>query len=276
MPEVLLKKQTAKTNSGTILGIWRLGQVVYRSESAELSLAQPADATGSPRWDYILRRSIGASEIESVRQVRQFTVCASQVFHPNLIAVLDASDSDTSPFLVMPRLDGETMQTSLDAEPRKALPVALWFIRQVSQALEALHASGWVHGDVKPDNVIIGPTGHVTLIDLGFADRVHSLPSRLFRGTPQYAAPETLTGQSVTLPASDVFSLGRVLWQWMTRVKTASELQLSPVAELIEQMVAENPTERPTASGITRELLRLEIESLGCHIEPERRSRRAA
>ncbi len=260
----------------TIHGIWRSGKTIHQSETARLSLAQPADATGSPRWDYVLRSALGENEPEALRQIQQFTHCGSTVFHPNLIPVLDASDTGVAPFLVMPRLEGRTMEAHLRTIPRKPLPVALWFVRQVAQALEALHAAGWVHGDIKPENAMIGTTGHVTLIDLGFAEKIHTSTNRLFRGTPDYAAPETLTGKSVALAASDVFSLGRMLWQWMTRVETANDLQLSPVAELVEQMIASNAGTRPTASYVAKQLLKLEIESLGSHIEPEKRRRRAA
>ncbi|TWU27013.1 Serine/threonine-protein kinase PknA [Novipirellula galeiformis] len=261
---------------GAILGIWRLGKVIHQGEMAELAHAQPADALGSPRWDYIVRRGVGDNTIESLRQIQQFTACATEVLHPNLIAVLDASDSGESPFLVMPRLDALTMHDHLKQVPRKPLPVGLWLVRQVAQALEALHAKGWVHGDVKPLNVMVGATGHVTLIDLGFAERVHTSSKRLFRGTPEYTAPETLSDKMVALPASDIFSLGRILWQWLTRVETASDLLLSPVAELVERMISPQSHDRPTASDVARQLLRLEIESLGCHIEPEKRRRRAA
>ncbi|WP_339937436.1 protein kinase family protein [Novipirellula rosea] len=268
---------TRPTDSrGSILGIWRLGKRIHQGDTAELAYAQPADATGSPRWDYVVRRGIGENTIESLRQIQQFTACATEVFHPNLIAVLDASDSGTSPFLVMPRLDALTMHEHLNQQPRKPLPVGLWLVRQVAQALEAMHAGGWVHGDVKPMNVMVGATGHVTLIDLGFAERVHCSPKRLFRGTPEYAAPETMTDKMVALPASDIFSLGRILWQWLTRVEAASDLLLSPVAELVETMISPRPSDRPTANDVTRQLLRLEIESLGCHIEPDKRRRRAA
>ncbi|TWU35797.1 Serine/threonine-protein kinase PknA [Novipirellula aureliae] len=276
MPEVSSQSKATRSDVGSILGIWRLGEPVHTSTSAMHCLAQPADANGNPRWDYVLRRPIGSNPIEGLRQIRHFNACAAGIHHPNLIAVLDASDSVTHPYLVMPLLEGKTMQRCWEEGPPKPLPVGLWLVRQVAQALEALHAGGWVHGDVKPANVIVGPTGHATLIDLGFADRVHSPPNRLFRGTPDYAAPENISGESLTLPASDIFSLGRILWQWMTRVEVVSECQLSPVAELVEAMVSETPSERPTASQICRDLLRLEIESLGCHIEPKQRLRRAA
>ncbi|WP_145168706.1 protein kinase domain-containing protein [Rubripirellula lacrimiformis] len=266
---------TTSSTSPTILGIWRVGKSLHQTATTELSLAQPADASGSPRWDYVIKRSTG-TDIESRRQITQFVAAASSIVHPNLVAVLDASNSSTSPYLVMPRLDGVTMQSHLDASELKPLPVALWLVRQVAQALESLHGSGWVHGDVKPENIIVGSRGHVTLVDLGFASRIHTVTPTQFRGTPAYAAPETLAGNHAALPAADVFSMGRMLWQWLTHTHPASRSTLEPIADLVEAMVAEDPADRPSAGRIARKLLKLEIETLGQHIGPEEGVRRAA
>ncbi|NND98925.1 MAG: protein kinase [Pirellulaceae bacterium] len=254
----------------SILGIWRLGQVIHTGRSAELTLAQPADADGSPRWDYVLKRAIGAQEnAEHLRQIVQFTAASTTTSHPNLVPVLDASVTGSSPYLVMPRLEGITMQKHIDVA-LKPLPVALWMVRQVAQALVAVHNAGWVHGDVKPDNVMVGSRGHVTLIDLGFASRIHTVSGSQFRGTPDYAAPEILNGNMAAMPSADVFALGRVLWTWLTRIEKVSESILEPVADLVEQMVADDPSQRPAIEVVTRKLLRLEIDSLGEHIGPGR------
>ncbi len=158
---------------------------------------------------------------------------------------------------------------------RKPLPVALWLVRQVAQALSAVHAAGWIHGDVKPENVIVGSGGHVTLIDLGFAAQIHTVNGSQFRGTPDYAAPELLSGNMAALPAADMFSLGRMLWHWLTQVQTDKEKSLEPVAELVERLVTNDPGERPVADAVTRQLLRLEINTLGQHFDPVT-SRKAA
>ncbi len=259
----------ANTARPSILGIWRLGQVMHAGRFAELSLAQPADAEGSPRWDYVLKRALGAeSNPESLRQIAQFTAAATNVSHPNLVPLLDASVSGAFPYIVMPRIEGITMQMYLDSGQQKPLPVALWLIRQVAQALSAIHASGWVHGDVKPDNVIVGSCGHVTLIDLGFAAQVHTVNGSQFRGTPEYAAPELLKGNMAALPASDMFALGRMLWRWLTQVAGSNDRGLEPVAELIERLVENDPGKRPTAEAAAKDLLRLEISTLGQHFDP--------
>jgi serine/threonine protein kinase len=166
----------------------------------------------------------------------------------------------------------------LTSSPAKKLPVALWLIRQTAQALSVLHESGWIHGDVKPENVMVGPRGHATLVDLGFATRIHSVRNRLFRGTPDYASPELMSGQHAALPAMDIFSLGRMLWQWMARIEPVSQVVLEPVADLVETMIAEDPNDRPAANEVVKELLQLEIETLGRHIGPgeTQQQRRAA
>lgn len=261
----------------SILGIWRLGPTVHRSKMAELSIAQPADAAGSPRWDYVVKRAIGdEGDCEPRHQINRFTAAATAASHPNLIAVLDGSVSGPSPHVVMPRVEGATMQRHLDHHDAQPLPVALWMVRQVAQGLEALHSTGWIHGDVKPANVMVGSRGHVTLIDLGFAAQIHSPLGALFRGTPAYAAPELIEGNTAALPAMDIFALGRLLWQSLTRIEPASEQQLEAVAELVEAMVAEKPSERPEAGSVKRRLLQLEIESLGCHLGPGGGYRRRA
>ncbi|MGB7328445.1 MAG: protein kinase family protein [Rubripirellula sp.] len=261
--------------STSILGIWRVGRLLHRSTTAELNLAQPADAAGSPRWDYAIKRATG-DDIESRRQITQFVAAASTIVHPNLVAVLDASNSGASPYLVMPRLDGVTMQAHLDSSDPKPLPVALWLVRQLAQALDALHTAGWVHGDVKPDNAIVGSRGHVTLVDLGFACRIHTVAGGHFRGTPAYSAPEAMSGNHAAIAASDVFSLGRILWQWLAHTHAASRATLEPIADLVESMIAVDAVKRPTAGRVAKQLLKLEIETLGQHIGPSEGVRRAA
>lgn len=269
MTDVSSNRSKKQCKQPAILGIWRLGEVIHESSTTQLSLAQPADAVGSPRWDYVIKRARnGADQLEGNRQILQSIAAASCATHPNLIALLDASTTSNQPYMVMPRLEGEPMQSHLESTTSKPLPVALWLVRQLAQALVSLHTTGWVHGDVKPENSVVGSRGHVTLVDLGFASRIHTLPNHHFRGTPDYAAPEALAGTLAAIPAMDIFSLGRVLWHWITRTEQVSQAMLEPVADLVQQMVSKNPNERPTAAEVVQQLLSLEIETLGRHIGP--------
>ncbi len=276
MTHVSPKNAGKNCDGPSILGIWRVGRTLHQGDGAVVALAQPADAASNPRWDYVIKRAVGGDRnVEVRRQIGQYISAASAVGHPNLIAVLDASMTAGTPYVVMPRLDGHTMQDHIDSTKLKPLPVALWFVRQAAQALEALHTGGWVHGDVKPQNAIVGPRGHVTLIDLGFASRVHTASHHIYRGTPNYSAPETLSGEMASMPSMDIFSLGRVLWQWMIRCENVNTALMEPVAELVEAMVSDDPSARPSAGTVAKGLLLLEIETLGRHIGPGAQRRAA-
>ena len=126
------RNTTAANAAGpSILGIWRIGEMVHESQTAKLSLAQPADSEGNPRWDYAIKRALGdENDLEGRRQIGQFIAAASSIAHPNLVAVLDASPTAASPYLVMPRLEGQSMQWHLEADAATPLPVALWLVRE--------------------------------------------------------------------------------------------------------------------------------------------------
>jgi serine/threonine protein kinase len=108
----------------------------------------------------------------------------------------------------------------------------------VAEALDALHAAGWMHADVKPSNVFVSSSGHVTLIDLGFArsaDERGSIADRPLLGTLNYMAPEVLYSSRGGDIRSDVYSLGVTLFEMLTgRLPFDSQ----DVAELASQQRA--------------------------------------
>jgi len=256
-----------------LLGIWRLGEQVATGPQSMLSAAQPADSIGNTRWDYVVR-SIPptADRDEAVEQMRRFDSAAAAARHPHLIAVLDSSLDGAEPFLVMPRLDNRSLADVLASGMVQPLPVVLWLVRQTAEAAAALHQNGFVHGDIKPANVLLSPRGHATLIDLGFAKRIGEPGDGVFRGSPGYAAPESLDGTTPASPAADCFALARLLWQLLalTDRSATTTAGLDAVADLIAELVDADPKRRPTAETTAARLIRLEIETLGCHIRPSR------
>lgn len=269
----IASEQALRASAPSLVGIWRLGQMIYASPHSRLYAAQPADADGSPRFDYVVRTvsEVRESRTASVAQIERFAMAASVASHPNLIVVLDSSIQSTYPFLVMPRLSGVTLRQAM-AGKRQALPVVLWTVRQAAQALVAMHSASWVHGDVKPENIFLSEQGHVTLLDLGFARQIGSPLQDAFMGTPNYAAPELKSDrvQSVS-GAADIYSLGQVLFELLAwcgpTIKNQSAIE--PVADLITEMIADDDAARPIAQDVASRLLRLEIETLGEHIQPE-------
>lgn len=216
---------------------------------------------------------------EASNQLKRFASAAAAVRHPHLVVVLDAALQGCEPFLVMPRLAGAPLGGLLASGAVQPLPVVLWLARQVAEAAGAMHAGGLVHRDINAENVMVSPQGHATLVDLGFACPAGHASDGIFRGSASYAAPEQLQSQpAAAAPASDVFSLGRLLWQLLslTEKDHASSVSIDAVADLIAEMVDPDPARRPSAAAVAGRLMRLEIETLGQHFRPQRSDARRA
>jgi serine/threonine protein kinase len=171
----------------------------------------------------------------------------------------------------MPRLSDRSLADMLASGAIQPLPVVLWLVRQTAEASLALHQNGFVHGDIKPENVLLSPRGHATLIDLGFARRSGELGDGVFRGSPVYSAPELIDAAAAASASADCFALGRLLWQLLslTDRSATTAAGIDAVADLIAELVDADPKRRPTAETVASRLIRLEIETLGCHIRPK-------
>ncbi len=190
--------------------------------------------------------------------------------------------------LVMPRLPG----ASLDRLPGRRLSVAmcLCVARQMAEALAALHERGWIHGDVKPGNILISPAGQATLLDLGLARRTDELRDFVRRplwGAPAYLSPEAFTSAYGLDGRSDMYSLGATLFELLAGRppfvgRTAADLarqhltsvppdlrrlvpQLpSEVSRLVEELLAKQPLRRPhSARELVERLVALEVLTFG-------------
>ena len=149
---------------------------------------------------------------------------AARLSHPNAVAVFDVGEDDGMPYIVMERLPGETL-----ADRIAAGPVDPGWLRRaagdVLGALAAAHASGIVHRDVKPGNILIGTDGCAKIADFGIAKSMQDATGGLdvtatgqLIGTPAYLAPERLEGAPAT-PESDIYSLGVVLYEALAGAK---------------------------------------------------------
>lgn len=135
--------------------------------------------------------------------------------HPNLCRVIEVSLVGQTPHLVMDWVDGVDMSRfcrPLDVRRRLSL------LLHVLDAVAAMHNEGLIHGDLKPSNILIDRDEKVTIVDFGLA-RAETDPSWTATprgGTPGYAGPEVLTSSREIGPASDVFSLGAILFELLT------------------------------------------------------------
>ena len=141
--------------------------------------------------------------------------------HPNIVPVFDAGEDRGLLYLVMPLIAGSDLDALLAAEGRLDPARALHVVEEVAAALDAAHAAGVVHRDVKPGNILVGRDRRsVWLTDFGLVKPVKALrvdaltQTGIVFGTPNYLAPEQLGGQAVA--QSDVYALGCVMVACLT------------------------------------------------------------
>jgi serine/threonine protein kinase len=273
------------------LGPWQLVKPLGEGNLTRVYLARPADGPQNQPAAYVvkvLRKEWWRDPLAIEMQRREAWV-GSKVSHPNILPVLSVSVEDPPFYVVTPKLDGATLAQLILDRGRLGVPLALWIARQVAEGLTALlDATGMIHTDVKPDNILVSPTGHATLIDFGFvqtAAEASQWATRPLAGTLAYIAPEMVTSALAAGPQADIYSLGVTLYEMLTGLRPwntddpaelaalhreakpadirqqRSELS-QPIADLVQAMLAKNPLRRP---GSTRELatrlVRLEIES---------------
>jgi serine/threonine-protein kinase len=134
---------------------------------------------------------------------------AAQLTHPNIVRTYDAGDGSHGPFLVQELIDGYTVNQNAPLSPQRTVQVAL----AVAQALDYLHGRGYVHGDIKPGNIMVTQhQGHerIVLLDFGIA-RANGAAETTLLATPQYLAPERIQGAPPS-PAADLYALGITLY----------------------------------------------------------------
>ncbi len=272
------------------VGGWALGENLGQGSSSVVRAAYPSQGPIPSQIDYVakLLRPELISKSIWVKQFRREGILGKLIAHPNLMAVLDGGLKEPPYYLVLPRLRGATVSDVLHTAGFFACAQALWVIRQVADALAAVHAQGWLHGDIKPDNMYLSPQGHATLFDFGMAtpqNQAGELHDRRLAGTLAYCAPEQFTSRLRIGPASDVYSLGISLFELLTGQRpflddepsklVESHLQRIPpsprthlphlpreVAACVNRMLAKDPDRRPTTDGELQSLLlHLEIQS---------------
>ncbi|HEY4759432.1 MAG TPA: serine/threonine-protein kinase, partial [Thermoguttaceae bacterium] len=197
---------------------WELVKFAGKGALTKIYRARPAGAPPNQPGSYALKMllPVWQNDAQAVRLLQREALVGKTVSHPHLIPILDASVQQIPRFVVMPWLDGATLEQQLTSGKRFDLPEALWIARQTAEALGALHQAGWMHGDVKPSNIMVSPEGHATLLDLGFArrsDEIGSAVDRCVLGTFHYIAPELLTSSLRADIRSDIYSLGAVLYR---------------------------------------------------------------
>jgi hypothetical protein len=171
-----------------------------------------------------------ARDREFVERFRHEATTAASLQHPNILTVYDVGQEGSQHYIVMQLLEGCTLAQVIEREHTLSLPRTVRILSQVAAALDYAHQHQIVHRDVKPANIFVGPSDHVTLMDFGIVKALSG--TRLTRtgvtvGTPEYMSPEQVEGRTVD-HRSDLYSLGIVLYQMLTgRVPFAADTPAS-------------------------------------------------
>jgi serine/threonine protein kinase len=236
---------------GTELGGYRileqLGRggtsVVYRAEHVRL---------GRPAALKLLSPGLGEADF-SDRFLRESRLAAS-LDHPSIVPVYDAGEDDGLLWIAMACVEGTDLKTLIREEGALPLRRALFILGQIASALDAAHARGLVHRDVKPANILVGPEDRAYLSDFGAVKELASAGmtrTGSFVGTIEYCAPEQIEGGDVDA-RTDVYALACVLYETLTG--TPPFHRPSEVAVLNAHLHAPPPRLTKAAPGTPHEL----------------------
>jgi serine/threonine protein kinase len=266
-------------------------------------IASGSTATVFLAEDGVLRRKVALKKLhphllnrpEMVRRFQKEAVAVASLSHENVIKIFDYGQEEKSVFLAMEFVDGASLECLLErAQGTVPNLAALSLFHQLFDGLAAAHAHGICHRDVKPSNVLIDRKGTVRLADFGIAflsEETSLTRTGFYLGTPGYSSPEQAEGKSVT-ERSDIFSAGILLYRCLTgimpfaagsphavlkaivernpaRASLVNPRMLPGMADLVQEMLAKRPEQRPDAKTCA---LRLEAisEGAGLPIEIQR------
>ncbi len=236
-----------------------------------------------PRLDrrLALKQVLGhEADAEAILRFRRESELLARINHPHVLRIHRVGTSPSGPYFVSELVEGEPLDQLTKRSGALPPEQAARLIRDLASATAALHASGVIHRDLKPGNVVLRPDGSPVLIDFGLASdpRAQRLTvTGTILGTPHYMSPEQALGESAIGPPSDVYALGAMheglaaimvldaiargdtTWPPELRDQTPEVL-----VQISERARAMDPAARPSAADLARDLERyLEDPSAG-------------
>lgn len=200
----------------TLGGRYRLVELLGQGGMATIYRARDAQLERDVAVK-VLRPEYGADPDFNER-FRHEAQSAASLNHPNVVSVFDYGTDDVGPFIVMELVEGEDLSTIVRRSGALPPRAAARLVAQAARALAAAHDKGVVHRDVKPGNIMVTRDGRVKVADFGIAralsEAALTLPGTTL-GSVHYFSPEQARGELAT-PASDIYSLGIVLFELLT------------------------------------------------------------
>ena len=181
--------------------------VVYRAKDKQLDRQVALKFLGT---------LVDNNEEYRLRFVREAKT-AAKINHPNIVAIYDISASQGKAYIAMEFIEGPSLHQLIKKKGKLGVREALNYMTQACGALYAIHESGIVHRDIKPDNLVIAKGGLVKVMDFGLAKAEDNRMTKanVVMGTPCYMAPEQAMGKDVDAKA-DMYAMGLVLYEMLT------------------------------------------------------------
>jgi streptogramin lyase/predicted Ser/Thr protein kinase len=252
----------AEPSIGSTLGGYRIESLIARGgmgvvyRATQLALERPVALK-------VIARQLADDE-QFRRRFLSESRLAARLEHPAVVPVYDAREDDGELIVAMRLIEGGDLRKLIDRDGPLEPERAVHLLGQIAEALDAAHAAGIVHRDVKPHNILIeGERAYLS--DFGLAKAYAETgpgSSASIVGTVEYMAPEQWRGERVG-PAADVYALGCVLYEALTGIVPYARKEAETEPELprgieavIERAVAKDPTERYRTAGALIEAAR--------------------
>jgi eukaryotic-like serine/threonine-protein kinase len=267
----LLANERAELKSGQIIASYEVISFLSRGGMGEVYLAEDK-RLGRKVALKLLPTSFTTDE-DRLRRFEQEARAASALNHPNIITIYEIRQAAGSHLIATEFVEGETLRHRL-IRSGLTLSETLNVAIQIADALSAAHKAGIIHRDIKPENIMLRPDGYVKVLDFGLAKLSEQAApavaaeaptiqvrtgSGIVIGTAGYMSPEQARGLGVD-HRSDIFSLGAVIYEMLTRRKPFEGD--TPSDTLAAILKTEPPPLSRVAQGVPPELVRIVNKSL--------------
>jgi len=256
------------SNTPETIGPLRLRKKLGVGKLCEIWAANDTSAEGAARkkdWAVKFLVADATGDRDQRKLLEHELRVSKSLSHPGIIRIDRFEVIDGVPLLVMELFDHPNLKTQLADNAEALVPRLPRILTEAALAIAHMHSRGWVHRDLKPDNLLASPEGQVKLIDMALAVRRPGVLGRLLggrgggrnglvQGTPSYMAPEQIRGQAVDARA-DIYSFGCTIFELLAgRPPFQSRTQ----GELLQmQLTTTAPSVESYCRGVPKGLVRL-------------------